>query len=51
MGLLLNLLGCTRMATAVKDDFDVYIDNKLDNSISVYKLDAKKYIILLNKYF
>jgi hypothetical protein len=33
-----------------KADFDVYVDNKLDNSISVYKLDNENYIVLLSDY-
>lgn len=38
------------MATLTKEDFDVYIDNKLDNSVSVYKFDSEKYIILFSNH-
>lgn len=38
------------MATLTKENFNVYVDNKLDNSISVYKLNADEYIILLSDY-
>jgi hypothetical protein len=33
-----------------KADFDVYVDNKLDNSISVYQRTADEYIVLLDDY-
>lgn len=38
------------MATLTKENFDVYVDNKLDNTISVYKLDDDRYIVLLKEY-
>ncbi|MBU2574798.1 MAG: hypothetical protein KKH28_12045 [Elusimicrobia bacterium] len=38
------------MATLTKADFNVYVDNKLDNSISVYQRTADEYIVLLGDY-
>jgi hypothetical protein len=43
--LALNLF--VSMATFTKDNFDVYVDNKLDSSISVYKLDNENYVVVL----
>jgi hypothetical protein len=46
--LALNLFMGT--ATFTKGNFDVYVDNKLDTSISVYQRTADEYIVLLDDY-
>lgn len=47
---ILSLSLFTGMATLTKGNFDVYVDNKLDPSISVYQRTADEYIILLGDY-
>ena len=38
------------MATFTREAYDVYIDNKLDDSVSVYKLDPERYVILFSNH-
>ena len=50
IGLLLSLLFYTRMTTASKADFDVYVDNQLSASSGIYQVDPDVHIILLDGY-